>query len=323
MESKKGEKQLIKGVTIRNIERQMDLEIAFENPVFVLDSVDWDSPSVSMESYRVPFQVGQTLSGVTVGTRKPTITGYVVADTSKITALGKTWEQFFEEQEQQIEESKLELDKLISVYQDVVIQAGDYFLDARPTAPPKYSDTYEENNEVMCFFSLEFECYNPMFYLQSKTVDLASITGMFHFPLIIPPEGVVFGKIMRRQSMFIENAGDSDVGCVITITAVGGQIQDPSVYNVNTGEKIELEGVTIEDGDAITIDTNISKENVVHHIQSESKDVSLIGYVKTGSDYLQIRRGSAYYAYDVDEQYQNNIEVSISYTEQYFNIRGM
>lgn len=314
---------LVDGIVIRNAVSNVEQEISSDNSVFVLDSIDWDSPNISMESYRVPFQIGQTLSGVTVGTRKPTVTGYVVADMSKITALGKTWEEFLNEQEQQIEESKLALDKLISVYQDVIIKTGEYSLSARPTQPPKYSTERKENNEIMCLFTLEFECYDPLFYSESKMVDLASITGEFHFPLIIPPEGVVFGKIMRRQSVLIENAGDSNVGCVITITAVGGQVKNPSVYNVNTGKKIVLEGVTMNDGDTITINTNVGEENVIQHIQSESRDISLIGYVKTGSDYIKIEQGSAYYAYEVDEQYKNNIEVRISYIERYFNIRGM
>ena len=81
---------MIDKIVIRNIENGEEQEISSDNPVFVLDSIDWDSPSISMESYRVPFQIGQTLSGVTVGTRKPTVTGYVVADMSKIEALGKT-----------------------------------------------------------------------------------------------------------------------------------------------------------------------------------------------------------------------------------------
>ena len=77
---------------IRNIENGEEQEIGFDSPVFVLDSIDWDSPSISMESYRVPFQIGQTLSGVTVGTRKPTVKGCGVADMGKIGALGKAWE---------------------------------------------------------------------------------------------------------------------------------------------------------------------------------------------------------------------------------------
>ena len=162
---------MIDKIVIRNIENGEEQEISSDNPVFVLDSIDWDSPSVSMESYRVPLQVGQTLSGVPGGTRKPTVTGYIVADTSKIKALGKTWEEFFDEQEQQIEESKEKLDKLISVYQDVVIKAGEYFLDARPTQPPKYSTERKENNEVMCLFTLEFECYKPLLYSESKIVE--------------------------------------------------------------------------------------------------------------------------------------------------------
>ena len=314
---------MIDKIAIRNIENGEEQEISSDNPVFVLDSIDWDSPSISMESYRVPFQIGQTLSGVTVGTRKPTVTGYVVADMSKIEALGKTWEEFFNEQEQQIEESKRKLDKLISVYQDVVIKAGEYFLDARPTQPPKYSTERKENNEVMCFFTLEFECYNPLFYSQGKQISLAETEGLFHFPLIIPPEKVVFGRIMKRQSVLIENNGDSKVGCIIVIKAVGGTVENPKIYNVNTNDFISFEDVTLKDGDYITINTEIGEENAVKHSIEDSRDISVIGNITYGSKFLQIEQGASYYAYEVGEAYKNNVDVSIEFTEHYFNIKGM
>ena len=315
---------MVKSVTIKNIVKNTELEIAFENPVFVLNSIDWDSPSVFMESYRVPFQIGESLSGVTVGVRMPTITGYVVADKSKITTSGKSWEDYFKEQEQQIEESKLVLDRLISVYQDVIIQVGEYLLEARPTQAPKYATTYEENNEVMCFFSIQFECYKPLFYKNSKIVDLAVTTGKFHFPLIIPQdEKLIFGEIMQRQSINIENSGDVDAGCVIKVSANGGVVKDPKVYNVNTGEFIGFENVTLQDGDYITITTDVGEENAIKHESETAKDVSVVGNITKGSKFIRIQLGSSFYAYDVEEEYRNNIEVSVMFTEKYFNIRGM
>lgn len=52
---------------------------------FVLDSVDWDTPAVTMNTCHIPNQLGVSLNGVTVGTRKPMIAGYVVANTKKLT----------------------------------------------------------------------------------------------------------------------------------------------------------------------------------------------------------------------------------------------
>nr|DAP59998.1 MAG TPA: tail protein [Caudoviricetes sp.] len=280
-------------------------------------------PSVSMDSYRVPFQVGTTLSGVTVGTRKPTVTGYITAGLESEEVLGMTWKEYFEKQEEAIQENKMKLDKLISVYQDVLITVGDYFLNARPTQPPKYSTDMKENNEVICYFSLEFECYNPLFYKGSKLISLAMISGGFHFPLIIPSEKVIFGEIFRWQSISIENNGDADVGCIIRIKANGGVVKNPKIYNVNTNEFLEFDGVTLDNGDYITITTDIGEENAVKHDISTTTDISVIGNLKPKSKFFQIKQGSNFYAYYVEEEYINNVEISIEYTERYFNVRGM
>lgn len=315
---------MINKVNILNLVTNKSVDIDKEGTFFILDEIDWDSPSVSMETYRVPFQVGETLAGVMVGTRKPTITGYIIADMSNLDTLGMAWDEYYRIQEQMIEEKKLELDKIISVYQDVLIEANGYYLDARPTQPPKYSNSEMENNQVLCFFQLGFECHRPLFYQSSKTINLAMIINMFHFPLIIPQEeGIILGEIMRRQSINIENNGDADAGCVITISANGGTVVDPKIYNVNTGDYIGFENVTLQNGDYITITTDIGEENAIKHISKTTEDVSVVGNITEGSKFIQIQQGSSFYAYDVAEEYRNNIEVSVSFTEKYFNLRGM
>ena len=314
---------MIKQISIQNMETNDTLEFIADKPPFVIDTIDWDMPSVSMDSYRVPFQVGTTLSGVTVGTRKPTVTGYITANLEQEEILGMTWKEYFEKQEEAVQENKIKLDKLISVYQDVLITVGEYFLNARPTQPPKYSTDVKENNEVICYFSLEFECYNPLFYKGSKLINLAMVSCGFHFPLIIPPEKIIFGEIFRRHSIDIENNGDADVGCIIKIKANGGIVKNPKVYNVNTNEFLEFDGVTLDNGDYITIKTDIGEENAIKHDISTAKDISVIGNLKPKSNFFQIKQGSNFYAYSVAEDYVNNIEVSIEFTERYFNVRGM
>lgn len=314
---------MIKQLSIQNMKTNDILEFVADKPPFIIDTIDWDMPSVSMDSYRVPFQVGTTLSGVTVGTRKPTVTGYITANLEQEEIIGMTWKEYFEKQEKAIQENKMKLDKLISVYQDVLIIVGEYFLKARPTQSPKYSTDMKENNEVLCYFSLEFECYNPLFYKGSKHVNLAVISGGFHFPLIIPPEKIMFGEIFRRQSINIENSGDADVGCIIRIKANGGVVKNPKIYNVNTNEFLEFDDVTLDNGDYITIKTDIGEENAIKHDISTVTDISIIGNLKSKSSFFQIKQGSNFYAYSVAEDYVNNIEVSIEFTERYFNLKGM
>lgn len=315
---------MINKVNILNIITNNSLELDKAGNKFVLDEIDWDSPSVSMGTYRVPYQVGETLAGVMVGTRKPAITGYIIADMSKQSTLGMSWTEYYDLQEQMIEESKLVLDKVISIYQNVQIEANGYYLDARPTQPPKYSNNERENNKVLCYFELEFECYSPLFYRSSKTVNLAMVIGKFHFPLVLPKkEKLIFGEIMRRQSINIENNGDANAGCIIKIGANGGSVKDPKVYNVNTGDYIGFESVTLQDGDYITITTEIGEENAIKHISETAENVSVVGNITQGSKFIQIQQGNTFYAYDVGEEYRNNIEVQVMFTEKYFNLRGM
>lgn len=312
---------MIKEVTIRNVVTGEEAEISMFSSRFVLDYVDWDTPSVSQSTYRVPKQIGKSLSGVTINTRKPTIYGYVVADLSNTNVLGMTMAEYYEVQERRIEEQKQELNRIISVFQDIQIEADGYFLDARPTSPVTFSEKEEENNEILCAFSIDLECYNPMFYQDSKIVSMQSVEDKFHFPLVIPESGLIFGEVIRRQSINIENAGDAEVGCTITITASGGSVVDPIFYNVNTGEYIGFDGLTLQDGEYIIITTDVSEENVIKH--GNARTESVVSYLSSGSKFLKIAQGGDMYSYDVDEEHQNSIDVVVSYREQWFNIPGI
>ena len=45
-----------------NTDTQEEIELnKGGNGRFVLDSIDWDMPTIEQETYRVPFQIGKTL----------------------------------------------------------------------------------------------------------------------------------------------------------------------------------------------------------------------------------------------------------------------
>lgn len=315
---------MIREIKIKNIATGKEVVLNQISAPYILDYVEWDSPVVEAKTYRVPKQIGQSLSGVTIGTRKPIIYGYVTADMSNENVLGMKMSEYYEMQEEKIKKAKKELNSIISVFQDVLITAEGYMLDARPISSVKYSSNEQQNNEVLCYFQIELECYDPLFYKDSKTYDLASVSDAFHFPLVIPSEvGVIFGEVMQRQSVGIENAGDSDVGAVIIIRATGGMVADPKVYNINTNEFFGFSGVSIDEGDYIIITTQTKEENAILHDVSESKNTSIVGNMIDGSTFFKIKQGLNYYAYDVEEQYQGLLEISVTFTEQYFNIEDM
>lgn len=312
---------MIKEISIQNIQTNNVVNMGYEGS-FIIDKINWDAPSISLDSYRVPFQIGTTFLGVTIGDRTPTITGHIVADLKNENILGMKWNDYFKKQEQLIEEQKEVLNRLININQWVIIKAGEYSLKAKPTQPPKYSSNESENNEVLCYFELEFECFDPLFYSETKYIELATIQESFHFPLVIPKEKVIFGEIQKRQSISVHNDSDVDCGCIITIKATGGIVTNPKVYNVNTGEYIAFEGVSLKQNDVLTINTNIGEENVIVHRVETAKDERIIGKLVRGSKFIQIKQGVNFYAYEV-ESGSTSVEVVIEYTQKRINIKGM
>ena len=267
------------------------------------------------------------MSNVIVGTRKITIIGYIIANTMNIDTHGLTWDEYFQKQKKEIETNKEYLNDMISIYEEILVIVDGYYLKGYPTQPVKYSDTEEENNEVLCKFLVEIECFDPTFYKDSTMVHLAYTSPVFHFPLIMTEdksdEYVVFGEVHKRQSILIENKGSIDVGCKIVIKAIGGSVTNPKVYNVSTGEYIEFTGITLSDGETLTITTETGNENAIRHSLTRDTNESVIGYMKPGSDFFKVLRGSYYYAYSASEESMNNIDVTIEFTERFFNIRGM
>lgn len=312
---------MIKNVIIRNIVINKQIELGYEG-TFIIEEIDLDSPLISHDIFRVPYQIGESYLGTNVGVRKPSIIGYVVMPIDEQKRINKTnWKDYYKEQEEYIDRMKLELDKIISINQDIVIIANGYTLYARPTQPPKYSKNIKENNDILCMFSLNFICFKPMFYLEEKHIELASIKEMFHFPLIINDEGVVFSEIRKRRSILINNESDVNCGCVIVIKAEGNEVINPKIYS-STGEFLNFEGLTLNDGDILTIDTHVGEENAIVHRAGTSQDESVVGKLSAGSEFFKIKQGSFYYSYEVDSG-ENYANIFIKYSEEHFNIKGM
>lgn len=288
---------------------------------YVLGTVDWGIPDVSVGTFSTPYQIGLSVLGTTVRSREIIITGHVIADVSKTSMIGLTWEEYFKKQEEQINNYKDIINKMFSVYDEMEVSAKGYTITGRPETPVKYSYDLYENNEVLCLFEISLLCSDPMFYRDVNIVELSSMVNMFHFPLIIPEnEGVVFGEVFPRVAALVKNDGDVPVGCEVVMTAHGGSVKDPKLIDVNTNTFIGFSGVTLSDGDYIIINTTKTNENAKKYTSSGS--VSLIGNMIEGSRFLQISKGSEYYFYDMDGSEQNLTTV-IRYREGFFNFPEM
>lgn len=295
---------------------------------YVIDKIDWDAPSVSLNTYRVPFQIGVSLSGVELGTRKPSIVGYIVSNVDGRQFLGKSWNEYLEAQLEDIEQKKYELNKVITPLQDVRIIVGDYYIDARPTSPIRFGDSEKENNEVLCLFTLDVNCLSPMFKLnKGKQTVLAQVQPKFRFPWILKETGNIMSVVSNQKIINVINDGDCDIGGIIKIEAKSGAIENPKIFNVDTNESFMII-LTLAKGDYLTINTIVGEESVIVHRANylgtgKPKDENVIADVIEGSVFLQFRQGNNLYGYSVEQGEEIFVNVTIDMDEQFFNLKGM
>lgn len=320
---------MIQELQIINKVNGKQLSLAMDGSTqYVLDEVDWDVPSVSFSEYRVPFQIGVSLYGMEIGTRKPSITGYVISKVHGMEFLGKGWNEFLEAQLQDVEQKKYELNRVINPLQDIRVIVGDYFIEGRPSSAVKFSSKENENNEVLCMFTIDINCFSPMFRLnKGKQTVFAQVQNKFHFPLVLKETGNIMGVVSNQKIVNVINDGDCDIGGIIKLEAVGGTVHNPTIFNVDTQEQFMIR-LTLDDGDYLLINTKIGEESVIHHDANyfgtgQSKDENVIGDVLEGSSFLQFKQGSNLYGYSVEEGSDVFVDLTIDMDEQFLNLKGM
>lgn len=312
---------MVKNIGILNLVTSKQEDIAIDGSTdYVLESVDWGSPSGNLKTYRLQNQIGETIVSTEVSTRQISITGYVYARMDG-SYLGMSWNDYYAEQEEKIEEAKDRLNRLINLFNDVRIYAGDCYIDGRPTSAVKYGTDIRENNEVLCAFTLEITCGDPMFVSNNDlALMLTGVEKEFIYPWRIKETKTnTFGAKINVQNIEVTNNGDVEVGGIITITASGGQVVNPVVYKTSTGEQMEVD-ITLDDGDILTINTNPNEEDVTLYDASEGEEQTAVEYILEGSTFIRFSQGSGIYGYGVDSG-QQYAGINFEIKEKYFNIK--
>lgn len=292
------------------------------NTGLVISEIDWDSASVTNESYRIPFQIGETLSSTVVGTRVPTITGYVVSNNTPI--LGTTWEEYYNTQKKDIENKKDNLNKFISIYDTYRIIAGDFYLEGIPRQPIKYSYDENENNEVLCLFEIELGCYDPTFKRVGGSVEtFYELINMFHLPMNpTDSEPLVFGEESLVTQKTINNLGDVSTGMVVTIVPLYNSVSGFTLTNVTTGEQLKIK-YTINTDSYIVLNTRLGEEDIYIVDKETGNTQSLISVIDIDSAFIQLQRGENMLLYSINEESDGKLDISIEYTERFFNIKEL
>lgn len=188
-----------------------------------------------------------------------------------------------------------------------------------------YTIGYVESNTPSIFSEQEtvqisIICPDPYFYASDgkKVTGFSGITSKFHFPWhnTVELQEVVFGTIESIRSRTIYYNGDSDIGVVIELHAVG-DVVNPTVYNIGTQEFITIDTDKLESltghgmiaGDDITISTERGNKGI--YLLRDGNTYNILNTIGRDSDWFQLSEGDNVFAY-VAEDGAENLMISIT-----------
>lgn len=181
-----------------------------------------------------------------------------------------------------------------------------------------YIDGYVESFDCNLFEDKEraqisIICPKPYFRdVEEESTGFSSVNAMFEFPFSIAEEGIEFSTLELGKEELIFNAGDVSTGLIIEFAA-HGTCQNPTLYNVETGEMIKV-NVTLHEGDMLIINTNKGYKSVVQTIDGVQTNV--INYLDKASTWLQLESGDNTMLYSADSL-PENIQCTVIYSDLY------
>jgi len=157
-------------------------------------------------------------------------------------------------------------------------------------------------------FDINLVCLDP--FWKGITEIIAQTIKEFHFPVMIPPEGMSFGTRRATLESEFENAGNVEGGFVATIRARGGTVVNPEIRNIITGERIRI-NYTMQRDDVITVVSTLQEKRIL--INGANAFRHLDAEVST---FFSIAVGTNIIGYFADENV-SNIFMSVRYIPNY------
>ncbi|MFV0550369.1 MAG: phage distal tail protein [Anaerorhabdus sp.] len=151
--------------------------------------------------------------------------------------------------------------------------------------------------------------------------NIAAITPMFTFPLTFINFIEGKDKILKQQIMgynslskevLLNNKGDVPTGVEVHFIAKRGDVKNPKITLLSTGEFIEV----IQDmkqGDVIVINTNVGHKGITKNGVNIFKEKNKL------SSFFQLEIGDNKISYDAVENY-TNLDVRVYYTPKYLGV---
>ena len=171
-------------------------------------------------------------------------------------------------------------------------------------------------------------CPNPYFISMDNggvnTIVFFGDEPVFEFPFSnesLEEPLIIFGNIKLRQEEIVPYDGDSEVGFVIKMHALG-EVRQITIYNTKTRESMkidtdilrEITGSGIVAGDEITISTVKGDKHIT--LLRDGEEINILNALGKDVDWFQLAKGDNRFAYICDYGAEN-LEFSIEYQTLY------
>lgn len=263
-------------ITNNKLGESLEMDMSTANYLIYEGSVDWGNVEVSHSTYQYPSLAGKYITNTALGSRSVSIAGWIVGTQSEIYS------------------KKLALSRCINPLDEVSISVGDYQIIGKPDSSVSFGKDRAENNTVMCKFLIQILCPFPLFKLKKAIrKPLSSDIPAFHFPLIIPKDGIIMSHRQRNLFVDVVNDGTVEIGCTFIFKAKG-TVNNPSVIDVDTSKRIKI-NKTLNAGEEVHISTEDGNKYVKGFVDGE--ELNYYRYFDYDNEYLKLASGYTTFTY--------------------------
>lgn len=165
-----------------------------------------------------------------------------------------------------------------------------------------YCTGYVETNEPTifddsCRQTIGIVCIDPYFYdVKTKTIALNGITNTFEFIFENPvnSKSIEFGSIIKNSAGNIYYTGSQPIGVEIVII-FSGDVSGLQIYNANTREKMEFNGIAFHAKQTLCINSQRGEKSIT--LLDAGKEKNMLSYLTNDSEFIHLENGDNIFAY--------------------------
>jgi hypothetical protein len=204
------------------------------------------------------------------------------------------------------------LEDFLEVQGETKLLYNGYALTFYPTKAVKFAITEQENNEVLCQFTIEGECTDPMWHNTNiATSQRGVLSPMFYFPMTF--SNVVFGYQLLADEFAVNYTRTVPAALIIKITSPGtlSELTIRATHEKHVQIFVMDETWVSGINSAITIDTE--KQTV----KAGTSQVDVTEHVLTTSQWIWLHPGQTILSFSYLGTEQINVDIEINTAPQF------